>query len=229
MALPTGGPGTPNIGTQPGTPGTPGQPTSQQQQQQQQQQYGAAQQQYPTPATTVASGNAVQAGFSTAPALTQQSSMISPTKEVNTASLCRIGQETVQDIVQKTTEMCNQLKATQVPNTQPNSTQMYNDRKAKIEELFRTINVTFKKLRLIYTKVNENCGMLDETSPENLIPLENSEPSVKVESTLLQFAVTEEKKEYAELRMKNCQMKEVIDQLRTIVWEINTMMAMRKT
>jgi len=32
-----------------------------------------------------------------------------------------------------------------------------------------------------------------------------------------------------QLQMKNRQLKEIIEQLRTIVWEINTMMTMRRT
>ena len=40
--------------------------------------------------------------------------MGSPTKEANTAPLCRIGQEFVQDIVQKTLDIFNQLRAMQV-------------------------------------------------------------------------------------------------------------------
>jgi len=38
----------------------------------------------------------------------------SPAKEVNTASLCKIGQELVQDIVQKTQEVFQTLKIMQV-------------------------------------------------------------------------------------------------------------------
>jgi mediator of RNA polymerase II transcription subunit 30 len=37
-----------------------------------------------------------------------------PTKEINTASLCRFGQETVQDIVSRTQEVFQALKAIQV-------------------------------------------------------------------------------------------------------------------
>ena len=34
---------------------------------------------------------------------------------------------------------------------------------------------------------------------------------------------------FQQIRMKNRQLKEIIDQSRTIVWEINTMMTMRKS
>ncbi len=42
------------------------------------------------------------------------SPMTSPTKDVNTASLCCAGQQVVQDIVSKTQEMFKQLKDLQV-------------------------------------------------------------------------------------------------------------------
>lgn len=40
--------------------------------------------------------------------------MASPTKDVNTAALCRVGQEFVQEIVQKTAEVFGILKTIQV-------------------------------------------------------------------------------------------------------------------
>lgn len=44
----------------------------------------------------------------------QQQQQTQQTKEFNTASLCRIGQETVQDIVSRTQEVFQTLKAIQV-------------------------------------------------------------------------------------------------------------------
>ena len=38
----------------------------------------------------------------------------SPTKDINTASACKLGQETLQEIVQKTTELFQLIKVTQV-------------------------------------------------------------------------------------------------------------------
>ncbi|XP_063407660.1 mediator of RNA polymerase II transcription subunit 30-like isoform X4 [Mytilus trossulus] len=41
---------------------------------------------------------------------------------------------------------------------------------------------------------------------------------------------SEENRDQAEqLKMKNKQLKDIIDQMRTVIWEINTMMIMRKT
>lgn len=48
------------------------------------------------------------------PPVQQQQQQSQQSKEFNTASLCRIGQETVQDIVSRTQEVFQTLKAIQV-------------------------------------------------------------------------------------------------------------------
>ncbi|KAJ8311852.1 hypothetical protein KUTeg_000051 [Tegillarca granosa] len=135
-----------------------------------------------------------------------QPQMASPTKELNSVTLCKRGQEAVQDLVQKVTEIFKQLqsKTLTLPNGINYNNQIYQDRKAKLEEQLGQLKKDFKKLRLFYDKLREISGG-DVTSDEPCY-------------LCLQ-----------QLQNKNRYLKEIIDQMRTIIWEINTMIVMRKT
>eukprot|EP00058_Branchiostoma_floridae_P002523 XP_002588011.1 hypothetical protein BRAFLDRAFT_88995 [Branchiostoma floridae] len=64
-------------------------------------------------------------------------------KEVNTASLCRIGQETVQEIVSKTQEVFGLLKTWQLPNgVNPN---IHQERQTKLQDLVRQMEKVKQK------------------------------------------------------------------------------------
>ncbi|XP_072590125.1 mediator of RNA polymerase II transcription subunit 30 isoform X2 [Vulpes vulpes] len=117
-------------------------------------------------------------------------------REVNTASLCRIGQETVQDIVYRTMEIFQLLRNMQLPNGVTYHTGTYQDRLAKLQDHLRQLSILFRKLRLVYDKCNENCGGMDP------IPVEK-------------------------LKQKNQQLKQIMDQLRNLIWDLNAMLAMR--
>lgn len=104
----------------------------------------------------------------------------------------------------------------------------------KVQEQLRTIRVLFKRLRLIYEKCNENCQLqgMEYTHIESLIPFKD-EPDPKSDEKKTSEAyrsICEENKEIMEqVILKNRQLKEVIDHLRRIIWEINTMLAMRRS
>lgn len=155
-------------------------------------------------------------------------------KEFNTASLCRIGQETVQDIVSRTQEVFQTLKTIQPPNGIPEGASSSNEKKAKVQELLRTIRVLFKRLRLIYEKCNENCQLqgMEYMHIESLIPYKDEidpKHDEKKNSESYRLACEESKEVMEQVILKNRQLKEVIDHLRRIIWEINTMLTMRKS
>uniref|UniRef100_G3VQQ6 Mediator of RNA polymerase II transcription subunit 30 n=1 Tax=Sarcophilus harrisii TaxID=9305 RepID=G3VQQ6_SARHA len=93
-------------------------------------------------------------------------------REVNTASLCRIGQETVQDIVYRTMEIFQLLRNMQLPNGVTYHTGTYQDRLGKLQDHLRQLSILFRKLRLVYDKCNENCAGLDP------IPIEMASNSI---------------------------------------------------
>nr|XP_023016878.1 mediator of RNA polymerase II transcription subunit 30-like [Leptinotarsa decemlineata] len=170
----------------------------------------------------------------TPPSVPVQQQQQQQSKEFNTASLCRLGQETVQDIISRTLEVFQTLKQIQPPNGTPQSTSTSNEKKAKVQELLRTIRVLFKRLRLIYEKCNENCQLqgMEYTHIESLIPFKDEidpKHDEKKNSEAYRLACEESKEVMEQVVLKNKQLKEVIDHLRRIIWEINTMLTMRKS
>jgi len=87
----------------------------------------------------------------------------SPAKEsggYNPALLCRKGQETIQEILSKTTEMFQYLRNVGFPNGVNVNVQQFKDRKQKLDEPVRQLEVLFRKLRFIYDAVNESTASL---------------------------------------------------------------------
>lgn len=165
----------------------------------------------------------------TQPPLQQQQ-----TKEVNTASLCRCGQETVQEIVNRTQELFQFLKLLQPPNGTAQGANIANEKKIKIFEQLRIIKMMFKRLRLIYEKCNENCQLqgMEYTHIESLIPLKEEwdmKSDEKKTSEAYRLICEESKEVMEQVILKNRHIKEIIDHLRRIISEINTMLNMRRS
>ncbi|EDV96068.1 mediator of RNA polymerase II transcription subunit 30 [Drosophila grimshawi] len=146
-----------------------------------------------------------------------------PHKEINIVQLSRLGQETVQDIASRFQEVFSALK-----NIQPTSHRDNNTEK-KVQEYFRTIRLLFKRVRIIYEKCND-AGM-DYMNAESLIPYRD-EPDPRIEPSQCDEyrKVLQENQELIEtVKLKNRQLREIIDRTRIIIWEINTMLAMRRS
>jgi len=157
-----------------------------------------------------------------------------PPKEFNTASLCRFGQETVQEIVSRTLELFQTLKVLQPPNGTPQGANIANEKKKKIYDQMDTMKVMFKRLRLIYEKCNENCQLqgMEYTHIESLIPLKEEwdmKSDEKKTSEAYRLSCEERKEIMEQVVLKNRHIKEIIDHLRRIISEINTMLNMRRS
>lgn len=185
--------------------------------------------------STVQQATMVSTGTGTSAVGTQSTSQSSQSqsKEFNTASLCRFGQETVQDIVSRTQDVFQTLKAIQPPNGTPQGLNASNEKKAKMQEQLRTIRLLFKRLRLIYEKCNETCQGMEYTHMESLIPLKDEPDNKSFDERRNTEAYRLAMEEYNELTdqvtLKNKHLKEVITNLRSIIWEINVMLTMRRS
>ncbi|XP_067664485.1 mediator of RNA polymerase II transcription subunit 30-like [Haliotis asinina] len=159
----------------------------------------------------------------------QQQMMVQP-KEINAALFCRAGQEAVHDLVSKATELFQQMYRLQIPNGVTASPQLYQERRIKIDEQLRIILQMFQKLRVIYNKVNEISIHFPEPPEELLIPLVGSEvDQTSMNNDVYRYVAEEHREIVEQVRMKNQEIKDIIDQIRSIIWEINTMITMRKT
>ncbi|KAM8840446.1 mediator of RNA polymerase II transcription subunit 30 isoform 1-T1 [Spinachia spinachia] len=118
-------------------------------------------------------------------------------REISPVFLCRIGQETVQDIVTRTMEIFQITRATQLPNGVTQSQAMYQDRFGKLQEHLRQLALLFRKLRLLYERCVEMTSDLQE-EPSELLPYVGEElVNVKVEPC--SSTVNQERKEVLEV------------------------------
>ena len=90
----------------------------------------------------------------------QSGSLAKESLAYNPALLCRKGQETIQEILSKTTEIFQYLRTVQMPNGVSVSVQQFQDRKHKLDEPVRQLEALFRKLRFIYDSVNESTASL---------------------------------------------------------------------
>lgn len=150
----------------------------------------------------------------------------------NTALLCKVGCETVQEVVMRTCEVFAHLKNVQLPNGTVQGAQMSSEKKAKIQDNLNAIQRHFKPLRAIYTRVNDDCAGMEYTHIESLIPYKeegDSRADHKKIGDNYRCLVEESRELKEQLYLKARYMKEIIDQLRKIIWEVNTMLAMSNT
>merc|ERR1719193_2375210 len=97
-------------------------------------------------------------------------------KEVNTSTVCRIGQETVEEIVSRTQEVFSILKSLQPPVGSYNPQTVAHDKsnqekQNRLQDVLKGIGMLFKRLRVCWEKCQENTGGMDFMPIESLIPL----------------------------------------------------------
>lgn len=108
------------------------------------------------------------------------------------------------------------------------------EKKLKVQEQFRTIRLLFKRLRLLYDKCNDSgiqhAGM-EIAQIESFIPLKDEPDNRPEPITTEEYkrALAENRKLIEIVTQKNKILREVIDKLRIMIWEINTMLGMRRS
>ncbi|XP_067933902.1 mediator of RNA polymerase II transcription subunit 30-like [Watersipora subatra] len=151
--------------------------------------------------------------------------------EANMARHCRIGQELVHEIVHKSTEVFQILKATQLFNHLHTNSVAYNERKKQLHDNLKIILDYFKQLKHIYATVRDSSSKLNMRPVTELIPFVEEGGGRKAEaeeqSEVYKQVAAEHLSLSQQLRSKNMELKEIIDILRNLQWEINTMMSVK--
>lgn len=166
----------------------------------------------------------------------QQQQPVTPPNPINTATVCKIGQETVQEIVGRTQEVFSYLKSLQPPVGNADKDKINLEKQQRLQEVLRGITHLFKRLTFCWNKAQEHgLGGMEYAQLESLIPLKDDYrpcDGMKLElekkrGDAYRQALEENNELSQTLVLKNRQLKEIIDQIRNIIWEINTMLAMR--
>uniref|UniRef100_A0A8C6LSE3 Mediator of RNA polymerase II transcription subunit 30 n=1 Tax=Nothobranchius furzeri TaxID=105023 RepID=A0A8C6LSE3_NOTFU len=156
----------------------------------------------------------------------QQQQQAQAARDVNTSSLCRYGEETVQDIVLRTMEIFQLLRNMQLPNGVTYHPNTHQDRLGKLQEHLRMLSVLFRKLRLVYDKCSENCAGLDPIPPEQLIPFVEEDGSKHEDCSAGQSQLSsEERREILEV---NKRLKE-LSQIQTLLHILSASMEIHRS
>jgi len=156
----------------------------------------------------------------------------------NLSVVCRIGTETVQEIQWRTQEIFSYLKGLQMPVGAVDKDRQNFEKRQRLQEVLNGITFLFKRLNYCYTKVQEHtsdvdgdAGAMDYTNIESLIPLKGREDLRLELEKKRGDAYRKEVEEHADLTNqlieKNRKLKKMIDDMRMLIWEVNTMLAMR--
>lgn len=162
-----------------------------------------------------------------------------PPLEINSPSRsglyhCKIGQETVHDIVAKTTELFNHLKTT---NSALQRTAENEAKRGKIRDILSSIKYMFGNLRRHYNNVNEICSSFAYVQVKSLIPYKddpgNVEQIQKHRKILCPGPHTDSAVErrdlVKEVADKDEELKQITNELRDFIYEINTMLHISKS
>merc|ERR1712156_1113396 len=98
-------------------------------------------------------------------------------------------------------------------------------KKERLQDVLSGISQHFKRLRVCWDKAIDQTSGMEYTQLEPLIPLKDEIEKKRGEAYRL--ALEEHNELIQQLAQKNRHIKEIIDQMRNIIWEINTMLAMR--
>jgi len=151
-------------------------------------------------------------------------------KELNAASLCRYGAETVQEIVTRAQDVFSSLRQAVPPDGKASTAAL--DRKPKFQETLKSLRALFKRLRFKYEKMEESFPTSSDTYFEDSLPFKDG-PEVtilddKKNTEAYQQAHDEYREVMEQLLIRNRHLRDTVDHLRQIIWDVNTMLAMRK-
>merc|ERR1712098_1014518 len=98
--------------------------------------------------------------------------------DVNASTVCRIGQETVEEIVSRTQEVFSILKSLQPPYGAYSKAMQHQDqanieKQKRLNDVLNGIGMLFKRLQLCWDKCQENSGGMDFYPIESLIPFKD--------------------------------------------------------
>ena len=114
------------------------------------------------------------------------------------------------------------------------------EKQQRLNEVLKGITQLFKRLHVCWDKAQEHTtgdgnGSMELTNIEALVPLKDGThlPDVRGElekrrGDTYRSALEEHNELVNQLVLKNKHLKEIIDQMRNLIWEINTMLAMRE-
>lgn len=148
-------------------------------------------------------------------------------QQLNEISITAQGLQTVEEIVSKATYLFRCLQEKNMVVDDKSKQEARNNNK-KVQDTLNSLKELFSRLRVFYDESNRRIEIPYGEDLEALIPLRTSEEDSDMDTSNDSTALGIEHDTLQEkLRSKNQEIKELIDKLRTLIWDINTMMALK--
>ncbi|XP_031566939.1 mediator of RNA polymerase II transcription subunit 30-like [Actinia tenebrosa] len=145
----------------------------------------------------------------------------------NEIALTIQGQRTVQDIVDKATELFRRLQGVKLGSGDVTMRQTQAQNK-EIKEHLNALKALFAKLRILYNETKRRVNVPAGESFEDLIPFKDQDKGVAMEVVNENDPLAKEHQALQQtLKKKNEQVQELMEAMRTMIWDINTMIALK--
>lgn len=138
--------------------------------------------------------------------------------QLSSFELCFHSQELVQDLVSKTSELVTSLRPLSYLLLYSDQTS-YLQRKAKLEDILKTFEIIFQRLRLIGSLVHQRKLALNKQVED----IDN----LGLTSNLEQLRAEKEQL-IEQIRVKNRYIKKAIDRVADIIWQINSIQTLKQ-
>lgn len=160
--------------------------------------------------------------------------------QLNSFEICHQSQEIIQDLISKTSEALQNIRALSIFLLYGDQNG-YVQRRMKLEEIFLTFDMIIKRLRVSGHIVYQRKLALEDqevtkntvTSSEPMILESNEDTTVTSTATgisvnNLECLTLEREKLKEELRLQNSYIKLAIDKINDIIWNINSIQTIKK-
>lgn len=145
--------------------------------------------------------------------------------QISSIELCFYLQETVQGLIHKTTELIAHIRQLSY-NCLLADHHQFTVRKSKFEEVFRTIESIFQRLRSASSVLHQRKLLLDKQVEEKHNQLNGN---YQAQSQANQDQLKLEKEQLIEqIRLKNRYVKLAIDRVSDIIWQINSIQTLKQ-
>jgi hypothetical protein len=153
--------------------------------------------------------------------------------QLNSFELCHLSQEIIQDLISKTSDALQNIRALSIFLLYGDQNG-YLQRRMKLEEIFNTFEMIVKRLRasglIVYQrklKLEQEPIKNGDSTSESMIVEQTVDESFTNESHIESLKLERDKLK-EEIKLKNTYIKLAIDKVNDVIWNINSIQTIKK-
>jgi hypothetical protein len=154
--------------------------------------------------------------------------------QLNSFELCHMSQEVIQDLINKTSDALQTIRALSIVMLYSDQN-TYMQRRMKLEEIFNTFEIFVKRLRaagqIVYQRklaLEQEPVKNEENTGESMVVEQTADETLATNVAQLESLKLERERLKEELKLKNGYLKHAIDKVNDVIWNINSMQTIKK-